>query len=561
MRFGWWVAVGLVGCGAASTVHGDSLRVLARTGTQAPGFPTGTTITSLGRPDWDSPMVGSGQFVFTATINGGRTVFASNAAGDAAPLAVEGTQAPGMPDGELFTDFFGYPLMGSDGHAVIVASTTTSYGVFREDDAGGLQLWARKGDPAPGLSAGTLNLGGNPQNLSVSSGRVGIYSSIQGGNSTSAGIWTAAAPGSLTSAVIAGMGAEATNTAGIPGSKITVLNTNVGRMVIMNSHGQLAYRGRASNTPNPSGLWGPASDGTMRLLAQQNAAAPGTTGVFADVGMSSTSGRHTINDQGKVLFVAPLATGTGGVASTSDSGIWLSDGNTVTKVLREGDQAAGAPAGVVYADAMSLFPMMNADGRLALMSTLMGAGVTTATNTALFGTDASGAFTMLLREGDPVPGLSGVQFGNFDTWTAINRHGTIAFTNSLLTGVGGVTTANDEAIFTRGADGSITLIAREGDSIEVSPGVFKTITRNLTPSRTFGVMGGSHQDGSSSTLDDSNNLIFLATFNDNSTAVLMATVPEPGLPAMLLAYTAVLLARRGRRSVLVQTWERSSSNA
>lgn len=246
MRLRLWVTLGLVGWGAASSAHGGPLRVLARTGTQAPGFPIGTTIWSLGRPDWNSPMVGSGQFVFTATINGGTTVFASNAAGDAAPLAVEGTQAPGMPDGELFTDF-GYPLMGSDGHAVIVASTTTSYGVFREDDAGGLQLWAAKGDAAPGLSAGTLNLGLSPQNVSVSSHRVGIYSSIQGGNSTAAGIWTATAPGSWTSAVIAGLGAEATNTAGIPGSKITVLNTNVGRMVVMNSGGQIAYRGRASS--------------------------------------------------------------------------------------------------------------------------------------------------------------------------------------------------------------------------------------------------------------------------------------------------------------------------
>lgn len=544
MRLGLWVTIGLVGCAAASTVHGGSLRVLARTGAQAPGFPTGTTITSVGRPDWDSPMVGSGQFVFRATINGGTTIFASNAAGVAAPLAVEGTQAPGMPDGELFTDFLGYPLLGSDGHAVIVASTTTSCGVFREDDAGGLQLWAAKGDPAPGLSAGTLNLNGNPQNLSVSSGRVGIFSSIQGGNSTMAGIWTATAPRSWTSAVIAGLGAEATNTAGIPGSKITVLNTNVGRTVIMNSGGQIAYRGRASNTVNFSGLWGPGSNGAMRLLAQQNAAAPGTTGVFADVGTSPTPGRHTINDQGKVLFVAPLATGTGGVVSTSDSGIWRSDGNTVTKLLREGDQAAGAPAGVNYADAMSLVPMMNADGRIALMSALMGSGVTTLTNTALFGTDAGGAFTMLLREGDPVPGLDGVQFGNFDTWTAINSRGTIAFTNNLTVGTGGVTTANDEAVFTRGADGTITLIAREGDSVEVSPGVFKTIARNLTPTRTFGVMGGSHQDGSSSTLDDSDNLIFLATFNDNSTAVLTATVPEPGMSAILLACAALLLARR-----------------
>lgn len=131
------------------------------------------------------------------------------------------------------------------------------------------------------------------------------------------------------------------------------------------------------------------------------------------------------------------------------------------------------------------------NGDSAFISTLAGA-VTTGTDTALYAHIAE-ATHLVAREGVQAPGLpAGVVFNNIAAaqgWRfAINSGAQLAILADL-TG-SGVTNANDAALyFWTPADG-LLLIAREGEGVETAPGVFQTIT-NLVLNGTHGDDSGS----------------------------------------------------------------------
>ena len=131
-----------------------------------------------------------------------------------------------------------------------------------------------------------------------------------------------------------------------------------------------------------------------------------------------------------------------------------------------GQAAPGAGAGVTYqnsaANAFNDFfaPSLNSTGHVAYRAVLAGTGVTTANDNALFAGPA-GFVNLLAREGDAAPGTT-VLFGNlglFPGAPVLNDSGLATF-ETLLVG-GGVTTANDEAIYAGIPGGPLTLVARE----------------------------------------------------------------------------------------------------
>jgi hypothetical protein len=123
----------------------------------------------------------------------------------------------------------------------------------------------------------------------------------------------------------------------------------------------------------------------------------------------------------------------------------------------------------------------------------------------------------------------------------INKNGQTAF----LAGLDGskVTDANDRAIVAQDVNGSLRLIALEGDLIEVAPGDARQIS-------TLRFLGSGTEDfrelqtqSLNNGFNDRGEIIFVATFTDGTSGVFLSSlvaIPEPATPMLILSSLAVL---------------------
>lgn len=242
-----------------------------------------------------------------------------------------------------------------------------------------------------------------------------------------------------------------------------------------------------------------------------------------------------VNNSGEVLFFASLkGTGVSGTLNTGNHySLWKGPPGALKMIARRADPAPGLP-GVTLLLSTSLVPDLEhiafaSNGDAAFISTLAGA-VTTGTDTALFAHIAE-VNHLVAREGAQAPGLpAGILFNNIAAaqgWRfAINSSAQLAILADL-TGTG-VTNANDAALyFWTPADG-LMLIAREGGSVETSPGVFQTITEI--------VLNGTHGDDSGSPRNfNSRGQLTLTADLDGSPAIVRATIVTPASYTLLTA--------------------------
>lgn len=124
---------------------------------------------------------------------------------------------------------------------------------------------------------------------------------------------------------------------------------------------------------------------------------------------------------------------------------------------------------------------MNGDGQIVFSSALAGTGVTTANDSAIFSGTASGGVSVLFREGDTIPGPTGLTFGNIDFSPAtIADGGAIAFVSGLA-GPGGTPVSNNLALFA-GLPGNVRMAVRVGDAVpSATPGTFFGDLSGATP--------------------------------------------------------------------------------
>ncbi len=137
--------------------------LLVRTSDQAPGTPAGVAFSGL-----SDPSVGYGRYAFLGALrnNTGPAEFTSTSGiwvNDQA-LVLQGTQAPGTPDGVVYqyfnppvvsayyTGFTGF-LVHDTAHGV---DSTNDSGIWRES-LNGLSLVAREGSPAPGTDGANFD--------------------------------------------------------------------------------------------------------------------------------------------------------------------------------------------------------------------------------------------------------------------------------------------------------------------------------------------------------------------------------------------------------------------
>jgi hypothetical protein len=254
------------------------------------------------------------------------------------------------------------------------------------------------------------------------------------------------------------------------------------------------------------GLWRIGADGGNLIARRSSGGVPGLVGAsfaaFQD---------PTINDAGAVAFNAQLAAG-GSISAANDRGIWLIDAATGHLLAQTGSSGPGVPGSsfAQFGDPL----LNNANEALVEGALVAGVGGVSSANAEGLWRLSAGGGTLVARTGSAgVPGAPAASFADFGS-LAFNSAGTAAVYATLSAG-GGVTTSNDEGVWLFTLTGA-HLVAREGDALA---------GRIVEDLEFTGGSGGS--DGRQRSLNDSNQLLFKATFTNGDEGLFLFT-PEGG---------------------------------
>jgi hypothetical protein len=481
--------------------------------------PAGGNYSTLGNPSLNA----SGQVAFPATLTGGSStsgIFAGTPGPSGFTVQAAALQGTAAPAGGNYSSFLLIaPAINSAGQLAYTASLTggsSTQGLFvGTPGPSGFtgQAVALQGTAAPA--------GGNYNNLSSpllnASGQVQYTSSLTGGSSSLGFFVGTPGPSGFTGQTVGLAG-----TAAPAGGNYSVF----GSTPILNASGQVAYFASLTGGSSTQGLFAGAP-GSMQAAALVGTAAP--TG-----GNYSSLGNPAINNAGQLAYSASL---TGGSAT---AGLFVGalgpSGVTMQTAALQGD---AAPAGGNYI--AFTVPLLNASGQLAFRSTLTGGS-----STAGIFAGAPGSFQTIVLGGAATPDGVG-NFNSLGTSIAFNAAGQVAFTSSL-TGTG-VTTANDNGLYA-GSAGDVVKIVREGDILDVDPGI--GIDLRTVSAITF-TAGSGGQDGKARGLNDDGLLVYRLTFTDSTSGIFTSqiVVPEPAgviLAAAAFCGAALLARRRNHRS-------------
>jgi hypothetical protein len=436
------------------------LALVARTGTQAPGAPSGVNFGKYSGLELFTPVLNNaGQTAFYGALADGRLGLWSEGTGSLKLVAADGVHAPVLPNGVnfsfgtihelnkwIFTDF---PLLNDAGQTSVSAglagtgvNVTNNFGTWFGNDLNSLALLARRGSPAPGTSASTV-FGELQLVTSINElGQAAMIASLQGNGVV--GFW-AGSPGGLT------------------------------------------------------------------LVSRDGTPAPGTAGGvnFIDYFAPIAS-----NNAGQIVFEAVLFGGDV-VEGINDEGLWSDVSGSLELVVRRGSQAAGAPPGTNYGSfTFSSWPLLNDAGQIAFHAGLEGDGVDEGNNEGIW-VGAPGSLALVARRGLQAPDSeSGVSFADLN-YPALNSTGQIAF-RAIVAG-DSVNSTNDRGIWATDASGELQIVARTGGELEVAPGDVRTLT-----DLDFVIATG-NSDGRRSAFNNRGQLVFWASFTDGSQGVFVSS--------------------------------------
>ena len=468
-------------------------------------------------------------------------------------VALAGDLAPGA-SGSHFSFFVSGVRSDGLGDAAFRAtldSTSDSTGGVWAESNGLLELIARQGGEAPGVTGGRFGAFEASPWWS-GTGHLLLHAKLLTGSggvtlSNDGGLWLKSPSGPLHLVV-----RENGQASGLPaGARLQQLGSNA----VLGGDGRYTFtailktnKSLGISNENNSGLW-TNFQGLPSLLAREGTAARGTrNGESFD---TLTSALISANSSGQTAFLTLLqqtpavttanrsgiwmwdgaqlalialggdwAPGTpaGGVTGSNDTGIWVLENGAMALLAREGSTAPGAPSGAVY-HALPARLAGNDAGDLFFTAVLRdGNGVDTSNDGGLWArSPATGnARTLIARQGFPATQTATeALFASFGT-ALVSGGGREVFTANLLVGQGGVTVANDRGLWMRAATGGINLVLREGDRVAVSPTDLRTVAD-------FTLDGSSETSAASFSSGDS--IKILAAFTDGSSAILSGDAP------------------------------------
>lgn len=532
-------------------------------------------------------------------------------------VALTNSQAPGTPIGALFDDFSNTdgPVINDSGDTAFAAllrtgsggvTVTNRIGLWSESN-GTLGLVTRTGDVAPGTPSGVVFNDLNTPHFN-NSGQLAFVGDLREGgvtNSNDGGIWKGAA-GTLS--LVAREGSQAPGT---PSGAVYGNSQGLGSFtsLVFNDLGQASFLGRllvgsgGVVATSDTGAWSDHG-GSLALVGREGNQAPGVpAGANYNV-----VGNPVLNDVGVIKIGASLQTGSGGVTSDNNVGLWVEQSGALNLILRRGDPATGVPPGLLFSNFNATG--FNDSSEIAFLGNLvLNVGGVTTNNDRGMWKQSGGTFALVAREGNQAPDTpAGTNFGEFLYGPVLNAENQTAFLGRLQIGSGGVTEINDTGIWSD-ASGTLELIAREGSHPVGTPANFTfadVLDQDFSPilnsagqiafmapywSGSVGFPGGErlgiwaqddngvlelivreggkmkvgqgdyrtvsllafqggsgNQDGRRSGFNDSGELAFFARFTDGSEGVFVTqgpvTVPEPTSFFLALVMAIAIYARR-----------------
>ena len=498
-------------------------------------------------------------------------VATSGFAGDQSIPLVEivrtGDPIPGGTVNDLFT-FFGTPAINING-GVSFRSQAHQFGVFT-GSYGQIQRIALGSDPAPDLPAGsTFAL--FDENIPINSHGAVAFTSVFNPNPSGAGqgaftntggpfrsvilpgdplvghpsggtfdsfgtnfnpvlladngmtaynAWTSTFPSAGRFGIWAGFSKAGAIKVALSDDPAPTLGANVFYdsvgYPVLNPTGTIAFQSTLTGSGTGSGdrdsIW-VGTPGNVTPLVRSGTVAPGTSGL----GTFRSFQIPDISSTGKVAFRGSL---NAGVPFDQRDGIWVGSADRsspLTLVARSGTAAPGA-GGATFSFPFN-DPLVNAAGQVSFVDGLSGPGTTSSNNLGLWTGMSPDSLTLVARAGNQAPGTpAGTVFGTFSGFEhVLNNLGQVAFLGTLKGP--GVDFNNDNGIWVYDPHAGTRLVAREGQTLTIAPGV--ELTLSSLDLRT----GASSGDGRATSLNDNGQIAFTAGFTTGiDYAVLVADV-------------------------------------
>jgi hypothetical protein len=557
-----WLGLGAFLLAADGATARVTLEAVAVAGQHAPGTPAGAVF-SLPSP----PVLNDhGEVAFQARLETGPGgvgsgdddgIWLLDRTGTLRLVAREGDPAPGTPSGRSYGQILGttgVPRLNAQGHVAFYGSykqsaTSTVLAVFGPSGAADLTLLAAASlvwGSAPGVPLSSFASFERPS-LNDTGEVVFLADLLDGlGGVTSqddGGMWGTLSGGAL--ALLYREDDTAPVEAG--GARWAAF-----RPPRLNGAGQLAFwaslRGSGVDEYNPYTHWGPGPGGALSLLSRTGELEP--PGVEPGETPASLSSPELAGD-GAIAFWASLYTTPG----TAYANFGPDGAASHTLLTREGGQAPGLPPGALFS--LPGFPSLNDAGDVAFQATLAvdGSIVGADDNEGIWGAAAGEPLALLAREGEPAGDLGpGVLYRAFES-VALSPAGDVVFIADLVQGSGGVTAADDRALFLLPRGGSAVALLREGESVSVAPGDLRSVSA-------FELYDDElRSDDRDLVVNARQQVALRATFADGSRGVLLAALePAASVPSAApwtVGLLAVLLAASGARGV----WRRAAPGA
>jgi hypothetical protein len=505
------VAIFAVAISPPLRAEGVSFKIVMTSDQPAPGiagatfgFPSLSNINEGGSVIFKSRLVGPG-----VTTSNGEALWLRD--GDPfTKVARLGDQAGGLPAGVTYT------LLDQ---ADVLDSNLVS---FRGQASG-------PGFAGEAIFTGSADAPSAKARRSVSAGDFGIISTFALGGSGRLIFTADGGPGTSGSALWQNSGGVLTRLIKpgdpAPGTSST-FGGLLGASIWLNNNDDMAVGAGAVGVG--AGIWMQKSGQPLQKVVTAQDQPSGTE---AGVTFASFHPFYWFDDQGRFVLQADLQGAE--VTAANDEGIWAGPADALVKIVRAGDAVPGAAAGVTFD--MTRWPVMGDSGRVAFHARLQGAGLDASNNIGIYG-GVAGDLRQAARLGEHAPGtLDGVVFKFLDPpfWGDSDYF----YFPGTVEGPG-ITTANSRGIWRMNPDGTVQLIVRGGDLLEVAPGDIRTISGVGT---TFSARTNGHGD-----------LLFPVSFTNGTSGLVVASVPEPGNIAAA-AGLLLILRRKRKRVCLNQT--------
>jgi hypothetical protein len=243
-----------------------------------------------------------------------------------------------------------------------------------------------------------------------------------------------------------------------PGVPSGVLLSNTIDGATMNGTGKVSVVanlvGTGINTSNQQGVWTDVS-GTLTLLARTGSPAPGIAGAnFSSLNNASLS------DNGSAIFVGLAGPPGGPNLEVMHTLTTQASGGSVELVARQTTQVPGLPTNTFWSGLGG--PLINNAGAVLFRAILNGSAVTgTSNNIHMLGQPQS--LGVSARNGQATSVIAGVSIDALFNDFRFNSAGQVAFRSGLV-GTG-VTSSNNAAVWFRDSSGAFSLVQRLGSSV------------------------------------------------------------------------------------------------